>query len=463
MDTPLEPQDHIEANARLRLYETILAAVPDLVYVFDLQHRFIYANPALLAMWGLEWEQAQGRTCLELGYEPWHAAMHDDEIERVVATRAPIRNDVPFHHSTLGWRVYDYIFIPVFGPDGQVEAVAGTTRDVTERKQQEDALRRSEQRLSAIVNASSDLIFRLCPDWRELELVGGDAVTDLPRGQRMGWSPERIHPEDRTQALEAMQRARDTLTPYRSQHRVALRSGEWTWIESRAVPVHARDGSVSEWFGAATDITERVRHEEHLRLMVDELNHRVKNTLAIVQSMVSQTLRTCSDHDQAVALIESRLRTVAATHDMLTHEKWTGAPLAQIVRLAMGDCLDGDSTRLDMQGPAVSLDPRRAVALSMALHELCSNATRHGALSVPQGRVRIHWWLERDGDGARLVLDWQESGGPVVHPPARVGFGTRLLQRGLQHDMAGKVDLAFPPEGVRCRVEAPLPELQATP
>ncbi len=233
MDTPLESQDHIEANARLRLYETILAAVPDLVYVFDLQHRFIYANPALLAMWGLEWEQAQGRTCLELGYEPWHAAMHDDEIERVVATRAPIRNDVPFHHSTLGWRVYDYIFIPVFGPDGQVEAVAGTTRDVTERKQQEDALRRSEQRLSAIVNASSDLIFRLCPDWRELELVGGDAVTDLPRGQRMGWSPERIHPEDRSQALEAMQRARDTLTPYRSQHRVALRSGEWTWIESR--------------------------------------------------------------------------------------------------------------------------------------------------------------------------------------------------------------------------------------
>ena len=204
MDTPLEPQDHIEANARLRLYETILAAVPDLVYVFDLQHRFIYANPALLAMWGLEWEQAQGRTCLELGYEPWHAAMHDDEIERVVATRAPIRNDVPFHHSTLGWRVYDYIFIPVFGPDGQVEAVAGTTRDVTERKQQEDALRRSEQRLSAIVNASSDLIYRLCPDWTELAIVGVHGATDLPRGETMAWSADRIHPEDQERAWKRL-------------------------------------------------------------------------------------------------------------------------------------------------------------------------------------------------------------------------------------------------------------------
>ena len=461
MDTPLEPQDHITANAKLRLYETILAAVPDLVYVFDLQHRFIYANQALLAMWGLDWEQARGRTCLELGYEPWHAAMHDDEIERVVATRAPIRNDVPFHHSTLGWRVYDYIFIPVFGPDGQVEAVAGTTRDVTERKRQEDALRRSEERLSAIVDASSDLIYRLCPDWRELELIGGHAVTDLPRGERMAWSSERIHPEDRAQALEAMRQARERETPYQSQHRVALRDGEWTWIESRAVPVRAPDGSVSEWFGAATDVTGRVRHEEHLRRMVDELNHRVKNTLAIVQSMVSQTLRTCSDRGQAVALIEARLRTVAATHDMLTREKWTGAPVGEIVRLAMGDCLDG--TRVDVQGPEVRLDPRRAVALSMALHELCTNATRHGSLSVPQGRVRIHWRTERHGDEVRLVFDWLESGGPVVHAPSHDGFGMRLLRRGLRHDLAGKVDLAFHPEGVRCRVEAPLPELQATP
>jgi PAS domain S-box-containing protein len=463
LDTPLRHHGDDAAHAKLRLYETVLRGVPDLLYVFDLQHRFIYANEALLAMWGLDWEQARGRTCLELGYEPWHAAMHDEEIDRVIATREPIRNEVPFHHSTLGWRIYDYIFMPVIGPDGDVEAVTGSTRDVTERRRHEADLQRSEQRLSAIVNASSDLIYRLSPEWEEIEVIGGHAVTDLPRGTPMAWSPDRIHPEDRQRALDAMQRARETLEPYQSQHRVALRSGEWTWIESRAVPVRAEDGSISEWFGAATDVTQRVQHEEHLRLMVDELNHRVKNTLAIVQALVTQTLRTCSEPAQATAMVESRLHTLAATHDMLTREMWTGAPIDEIVRVALARCHDGRRQQADVQGPDVTLDPKRAVALSMALNELCSNASRFGAFSSPGGRVRIHWTVAQEPSGPLLRLDWEETGGPPVAPPSRTGFGTRLLQRGLQHDLGGPVRLEFHPEGVRCRVEAPLSSMQDVP
>lgn len=460
LDTPLLPQDPDGMPAKLRLYETVLQAVPDLLYVFDREHRFIYANQALLRMWGLDWEQARGKTCLELGYEPWHAAMHDEEIERVIASRAPIRNDVPFHHHTLGWRVYDYIFIPVIGPDGKVEAVAGSTRDVTERKRQEEELRRSERRLSAIVNASSDLIYRLCPDWREVEVLGGRAAAEVPRGEPLACSHDHIHPDDLERTLAAMQHARETLTPFQSLHRAALQEGEWRWIESRAVPVHDDEGRITEWFGAATDVTQRVQHEEHLRLMVDELNHRVKNTLAIVQSLVTQTLRSCPDRDQALPLVESRLGTLAATHDMLTREKWSGASLQETVRLAIARC-DGGDGRIEAQGPAVILDPRRAVALSMALHELCTNARRHGALSTPEGRVRIDWTIAGTGDDARLLLDWRESGGPPVVPPPRGGFGTRLLQRGLQHDLAGTVTLDFPPEGVRCRVDAPLSHSQA--
>ena len=462
MDTPLEPHDQTAANAKLRLYETILQAVPDLLYVFDRQHRFIYANQALLDMWGLDWEQARGRNCLELGYEPWHAAMHDEEIERVVATRAPVRNEVPFRHSMLGWRHYDYIFIPVFGPDGDVEAVAGATRDITERKRQEEALARSEQRLSAIVNASSDLIYRLRPDWEEVEIVGGHGATDLPRGQSLPWSADRIHPEDRARVIAEIERARGAISPYQSQHRVELRAGTWTWIESRAVPVQDSEGNVSEWFGAASDVSQRVLHETHLRLMVDELNHRVKNNLAIVQALVAQTLRDCPDSSLAAPAIESRLRTLAAAHDMLTREKWSGAAIGGIVRVAMGHCLD-DTTRIRAQGPPVILDPQRAVALSMALHELCTNATRHGALSAPGGQVHIEWRLERVDGAPRLLLHWQESGGPPVRPPSRRGFGTRLLERGLPHDLDGGVELDFLPDGVRCRIEAPLPESQAMP
>jgi len=134
-----------DSERRKRLYETALSNTPDLVYVFDLDHRFIYANEALLAMWGKTWDEAIGKTCLELGYEGWHASMHDQEIEQVRATRAPIRGEVPFT-GTNGRRVYDYIFVPVFGATGEVEAVAGTTRDITARQAMEQQLRDADRK-----------------------------------------------------------------------------------------------------------------------------------------------------------------------------------------------------------------------------------------------------------------------------------------------------------------------------
>ncbi|QVL29930.1 PAS domain-containing protein [Telmatocola sphagniphila] len=133
-----------ESERQRRLYDTILSNTPDLVYVFDLNHRFIYANKALLDMWGRTLEESLGKNCLELGYEPWHAEMHDREIEQVIATKKPIRGDVPFS-GTQGRRIYDYIFVPVLAADGEVEAIAGTTRDVTERKLMEDALRKADR------------------------------------------------------------------------------------------------------------------------------------------------------------------------------------------------------------------------------------------------------------------------------------------------------------------------------
>ena len=141
-----------EEMYRSLFYDAILSSTPDLVYVFDLQHRFTYANQALLTMWGKSWEEAIGKNCLELGYEPWHAAMHDREIEQVIATKQPIRGEVPFT-GTHGQRFYDYIFVPVIGANGQVEAVAGTTRDVTERKHAEAELRESEERYRTLFNS----------------------------------------------------------------------------------------------------------------------------------------------------------------------------------------------------------------------------------------------------------------------------------------------------------------------
>jgi PAS domain S-box-containing protein len=155
----------ILAEQQRRLYQTILSNTPDLVYVFDLNHRFTYANEALLTMWGKTWDEAIGRNCLELGYEPWHAALHDREIDQVIATRQPIRGEVPFT-GTHGRRIYDYIFVPVLGADGQVEAIAGTTRDVTERKQVEEALRLNESQLQTLFDKVPLGVFVVGSDFR---------------------------------------------------------------------------------------------------------------------------------------------------------------------------------------------------------------------------------------------------------------------------------------------------------
>jgi PAS domain S-box-containing protein len=155
----------IEAGRQRLVYETALSNTPDLVYVFDLDHRFMYANEALLRMWGRKREGSIGKTCLELGYEPWHAEMHDREIDQVVATRKPIRGEVPFT-GPLGRRMYDYIFVPVFGPQGDVVAVAGTTRDVTDRKEIEQAMREQAERLAEADQAKDEFLATLSHELR---------------------------------------------------------------------------------------------------------------------------------------------------------------------------------------------------------------------------------------------------------------------------------------------------------
>lgn len=450
--TAAGPGDPLEQ--RVRLYETLLQVTPDLVYMWDLQHRFTYANAALLAMWGMTWDEAIGKNCLEIGYEPWHAAMHDREIEQVVATRQPVRGDVPFN-GTNGRRIYDYLLMPVIGPDGEVEAVAGTTRDVTERKLHEDARRRSEERLAAMVDATTDLVYRTNEDWSEVDIVGGSLLLGRHGSLTPDWLEVLVHPDDREQVRHAIAHARATQTPYAAEHRIRNDRGDWSWVSSRAVPIRPIGGQVTEWFGAATDISERKRHEEHQRLLLAELNHRVKNTLAIVQSIALQTLGANGDASPGYDRFEARLHALSQAHDMLTVKQWVHAPLEAIVRTAIAPCAD-DPGRFTLQGFPVELEPQRALALTMALHELFTNAMKFGALSTEGGHVDIRWTRETRDGGECLVLRWEERGGPPVVAPTRRGFGSRLIERGLRHDLGGDVSLDFLPTGVTCRITAPL-------
>lgn len=203
-------------------------------------------------------------------------------------------------------------------------------------------------------------------------------------------------------------------------------------------------------------VLERKRTEEHQRLLVNELNHRVKNTLAVVQAIASQTFKDASLRPETRQAFESRLAALAAAHDLLTTENWETASLRQVIEKAGLGC-GADAGRLDIGGPDLRVPPRTAVSIVMAVHELCTNAVKYGALSNESGTVAVTWDVTEVDGAAALRLSWVEQGGPPVSSPGRKGFGTRMIERSLAADLGGTVTLEFPPEGVRCTVEAPLP------
>jgi PAS domain S-box-containing protein len=200
----------------------------------------------------------------------------------------------------------------------------------------------------------------------------------------------------------------------------------------------------------ARNITEEKRAKDHQQLLIDELNHRSKNLLAIVQGIVGQTFKR-TDRTAREAL-EGRLAALAAAHSVLTQRNWEPAPLRQIVEDSVKPHAGPAAVRIE--GPDLMLAPKTAVSMALAFHELATNAVKYGSLSRPSGVVDVRWHVEEE----RLKLTWQESGGPPVERPASRGFGSRMLERGLSAELEGRVDLEFAAAGLICTVDAPLSE-----
>lgn len=206
---------------------------------------------------------------------------------------------------------------------------------------------------------------------------------------------------------------------------------------------------------AEAEVAARRASEHQRQLLVGELNHRVKNTLATVQSIAAQTLREGKSLKETRASFESRLLALSETHNLLTRDHWRGAGLRELVEVELAPYA-GARERIDVTGDDVWLAPDTALALGMALHELATNALKYGALSGAEGRVRIAWAQRQEADADWLKLVWEERGGPPVTPPSRRGFGSRLIETGLRRQLRGHVDLAFRPEGVCCTIDLPL-------
>jgi two-component sensor histidine kinase len=212
-------------------------------------------------------------------------------------------------------------------------------------------------------------------------------------------------------------------------------------------------------FGVMQDITERKTAETRQRLLTHELEHRIKNILAMVSAIAGQTLRG-SDIDTARAAFVSRLRALARAHDLLTETRWTAASMRGVLEAALAAHTAGDDGRVTIAGPDLDLTPKMALSLALGVNELATNAAKYGALSVDGGRVDITWAFDTGPDGVRkAVWTWREQGGPPVAEPTRRGFGSILITRVLAADFGGEVRIDYPPEGVTCVLTMPLVNL----
>jgi two-component sensor histidine kinase len=218
-----------------------------------------------------------------------------------------------------------------------------------------------------------------------------------------------------------------------------------------------RDASGTFAYGVrmVQDVTRRNEADRQKKLLLDELNHRVKNTLATVQALASQTVRSCTTAAEFQARFEPRLLALSAAHDRLTRNEWQGVSLAEIAEEEL-TAHRTPGRRLDADGPPLVLPPKMSLSVSLALHELATNASKYGSLSQPRGAVAFAWHLEgNDDDGRTLHLEWKESGGPVVSPPQSTGFGSRLL-RVTAMELDGEMTTDFAPEGLRWTLCFPL-------
>ena len=402
-----------ETDRRQRLYEAVLGTTPDLVYVFDLEHRFSYANAVLLRMWGRSWDEAIGKNCLELGYPDWHAAMHDREIEQVKATRQPIRNVVLFN-GAFGPRYYDYIFTPVIGPDGEVEAVAGTTRDVTEQREAEEALLASQQQALSAAHAAETERLRLDAFLQAVPV--GITYCDT-RGQVQLVNPATRHlwgvPAAGTAPADCMARGWWADGSARDGHPIA--EGDWALARAlrgeevegdlveietfgaepvrrrlllRATAVRNGAGAITGAVVAQVDISERVRVEAALR----EANRRKDEFLAMLAHELRNPLAPISAAAQVLRIAPHDTAKVRSYAELITRQ------VSHMTSL-VNDLLDVSRvTRGMVQYDKAPVDIRSVVASAAEQVHPLVEASRH-ALALDGGK-RAAVVL---GDRARLI------------------------------------------------------------
>jgi PAS domain S-box-containing protein len=400
------------------------------------------------------WFDYTGTTLDEMQGWGWQKVHHPDYVERVIAkfkehiaSGEPWEDTFPLRGADGEYRWFLSRALPIRDAAGAVTRWFGTNTDITERLQAGEI----SDRLKSVVENSQDAIISkdlngIINSWNKgAERLFGYASDEIIGRSILTLIPPELHYEE-PGIVDRIRRGE----PIEHYETVRVRKdGERLHVSLTVSPVKDSQGRIVGASKIARNITQQKRAEEQRTLLINELNHRVKNTLATVQSLAMQTLRNTERSEEARALFESRLAALSRAHDLLTTENWEGASLAEVVDRALAPF---QSERIRVVGPFARLSPKQALALSIALNELATNAAKYGALSGESGEVNVRWEVN---DG-RIHFTWTESGGPPVKPPARSGFGTRLIQRNLANELGGTAVIEYRPDGVVAEITAPL-------
>lgn len=451
-----------------------------MVITDPLQHDnpIVFANDAFCLLTGYARDEILGRNCRFL-QEP---ETDRDEIGRL---RQAIAEGVPVEVRLLNRRkdgglFWNRLFVsPVFQGDDLAFFVASqfdatsekarldhleTDREALEREVERRTrdLSESEERLRFVLQAGRLGSWSL--DLAEMRFSASETFKvalrldpDDPLGRTA--YEALVHVDDRARRDDAVAACIAGHGDYDIEYRIVTPPGDVRWFKFRGRPFYGADGVPFRLAGIALDVTDRKHAEAHRTLLANELNHRVKNTLATVQAIVVQTLRANLSHAETRDVIQGRIHSLAAASDVLTREKWDGATLTQVATTALAPFRAEGEQRIRIRGPEVMLTPRLTLAFSMAFHELATNAVKYGALTNEIGRILLDWDILSGSHPPTLRLTWQESDGPPVSAPTRRGFGSRMIERALADELQGRAEIDYRPDGVVFMAEARLPEI----